>query len=182
MQFKNVSCDITINILYKNSVKLLVVSLMLSACTTQNTEAAKERMIGFHPNPEIQELQWHLGTQKAIDRVIALDKEWSSRNFEGMREFFIDSVQVTDPTGKTINNFEEFKAGLEAEDPTISWTFQYAYSVDIDPSQGGEHVQAGFKVTVPGEEDDVTEYYIHESYFIRDEKIVTLSQFKQAIQ
>ena len=99
-----------------------------------------------------------------------------------MREFFVDSVQVTDPTGKTINNFEEFKAGLEAEDPTISWTFQYAYSVDIDPSQGGEHVQAGFKVTVPGEEDDVTEYYIHESYFIRDEKIVTLSQFKQAIQ
>ena len=166
----------------KNLVKLLVVSLMLSACTTQNTEAAKERMIGFHPNPEIQELQWHLGTQKAIDRVIALDKEWSSRNFEGMREFFIDSVQVTDPTGKTITNFEEFKAGLEAEDPTISWTFQYAYSVDIDPSQGGEHVQAGFKVTVPGEEDEVTEYYIHESYFIRDEKIVTLSQFKQAIQ
>ena len=69
----------------KNILRLLVASLLLSACTTQNTEAAKERMIGFHPNPDITELQWHLGTQGAIDRVIALDKEWSSRNFEGMR-------------------------------------------------------------------------------------------------
>ena len=166
----------------KNILKLLVASLLLSACITQNTEAAKERMIGFHPNPDIPELQWHLGTQSAINRVVALDKEWSSRNFEGMREYFIDTVKITDPSGKTTNNFEEFKAGLEADDPSVSWDFQYAYSVDIDPSHGGEHVQAGFKITVPGEEDDVTEYYIHESYFIKDDKIVTLSQYKQAIK
>ena len=169
-------------ILMKNILRLLVASLLLSACTTQNTEAAKERMIGFHPNPDITELQWHLGTQGAIDRVIALDKEWSSRNFEGMREYFVDTVQVTDPSGKTTNNFEEFKAGLEADDPSVSWDFQYAYSVDIDPSQGGEHVQAGFKITVPGEEDDFTEYYIHESYFIKDGKVVSLSQYKQDIK
>jgi len=37
----------------KNILRLLVASLLLSACTTQNTEAAKERMIGFHPNPDI---------------------------------------------------------------------------------------------------------------------------------
>ena len=169
-------------ILMKNILRLLVASLLLSACTTQNTEAAKERMIGFHPNPDITELQWHLGTQGAIDRVIALDKEWSSRNFEGMREYFVDTVEVTDPSGKTTNNFEEFKAGLEADDPSVSWDFQYAYSVDIDPSQGGEHVQAGFKITVPGEEDDFTEYYIHESYFIKDGKVVSLSQYKQDIK
>ena len=166
----------------KNILRLLVASLLLSACTTQNTEAAKERMIGFHPNPDIPELQWHLGTQGAIDRVVALDKEWSSRNFEGMREYFVDTVEVTDPSGKTTNNFEEFKAGLEADDPSVSWDFQYAYSLDIDPSQGGEHVQAGFKITVPGEEDDFTEYYIHESYFVKDGKVVSLSQYKQDIK
>ncbi len=26
----------------------------------------------------------------------------------------------------------------------LSWSYDYAFSVDLDPSTGGEHVQAGF--------------------------------------
>ena len=166
----------------KNLLKLLVVSLIFTACTQQKTEPVKERMIGFHPNAAAQDLQWHLGTQKAIDRVVELDKIWLSRNFEGMREFFVDTVKVTNPDGKVTTSFEDFKSAMEAEDPSVSWEFIYAFSVDIDPSLGGEHVQAGFKVSVPGEDDAIDQFNIHESYFIQDGKIITLSQFKQDIQ
>jgi hypothetical protein len=164
----------------KNFLKIIAVVLIFVSCT-QNTETPKERMIGFHPNPDLSDLQWHLGTQEAIDQVIALDKVWSARDHEAMREFFVDTVKVTDPSGKTTSNFDEFKNMLEQENPSVNWEFMYAYSVDIDPSQGGEHVQAGFKVNEPDDEDNIKEYYIHESYYIIAGKIVTLSQFKQGI-
>ncbi len=45
---------------------------------------------------------------------------------------------------------------------------------------GGEHVQAGFTVSSPKEDGTVEKYLVHESYYIIDQKIVTLSQYKQA--
>ena len=164
----------------KNLIKLFAIALVLSSCTTTSTTEAKERMIGFHPNPEIQDLKWHLGTQEAIDHVIAVDKLWAAKDYESMRSHFVDTVKVTDWNGKLSSSFNEFKASMEADDSDVSWTFDYAYSVDIDPSRGGEHVQAGFSISSPKKDGSVEKYYIHESYYIINQKIVTLSQYKQA--
>ena len=163
----------------KNLIKLFVITLVLSSCSTTTGET-KERMIGFHPNKEIQDLKWHLGTQEAIDHVIAVDKLWAAKDYESMRSHFVDTLKVTDWNGKVSSSFDEFKASIEADDSDVSWTFDYAYSVDIDPSLGGEHVQAGFTVSSPKKDGTVEKYYIHESYYIINKKIVSLSQFKQA--
>ena len=69
----------------KNLVKLLVVSLMLSACTTQNTEAAKERMIGFHPNPEIQEFPGTCEIRKEITLCLEHRIPWGLTPSVGLR-------------------------------------------------------------------------------------------------
>ena len=164
----------------KNLIKVCVLALLLSSCATQTDSKAKERMIGFHPNPEIQDLKWHLGTQEAIDQVISLDKLWVAKDFEAMRGHFVDTLKVTNWDGVMFTNFDAFKASQEADSAEVSWTFDYAYSVDINPSMGGEHVQAGFTVSSPKEDGTVEKYLVHESYYIIDQKIVTLSQYKQA--
>ena len=164
----------------KNLIKVCVLALLLSSCATQTDSKAKERMIGFHPNPEIQDLKWYLGTQEAIDHVISLDKLWVAKDFEAMRGHFVDTLKVTNWDGVTFTNFDAFKASQEADSAEVSWTFDYAYSVDINPSMGGEHVQAGFTVSSPKEDGTVEKYLVHESYYIIDQKIVTLSQYKQA--
>ena len=164
----------------KNLIKVCVLALLLSSCATQTDSKAKERMIGFHPNPEIQDLKWHLGTQEAIDHVISLDKLWVAKDFEAMRGHFVDTLKVTNWDGVMFTNFDALKASQEADSAEVSWTFDYAYSVDINPSMGGEHVQAGFTVSSPKEDGTVEKYLVHESYYIIDQKIVTLSQYKQA--
>ena len=57
-------------------------------------------------------------------------------------------------------------------------SYNYAFSVDLDPSIGGEHVQAGFQVIYPAS-DDQEEYtdIQHESYYVVDGKIITLRQY-----
>ena len=164
----------------KNLIKVCVLALLLSSCATQTDSKAKERMIGFHPNPEIQDLKWHLGTQEAVDHVISLDKLWVAKDFEAMRGHFVDTLKVTNWDGVMFTNFDAFKASQEADSAEVSWTFDYAYSVDINPSMGGEHVQAGFSISSPKEDGTVEKYLVHESYYIIDQKIVTLSQYKQA--
>ena len=118
----------------KNLIKLFVITLVLSSCST--TTETKERMIGFHPNQKIQDLKWHLGTQEAIDHVIAVDKLWAAKDYESMRSHFVDTLKVTDWNGKVSSSFDEFKASIEADNSNVSWTFDYAYSVDINPTLG----------------------------------------------
>ena len=60
----------------------------------------------------------------------------------------------------------------------VSWSYNYAYSVDLDPEIGGEHVQAGFSITYPATEDSEERVdYQHESYYVVDGKIITLNQY-----
>jgi len=162
----------------KNLIKVYALALLLSSFTSQTNSEVKELMIGFHPNPELQELKWHLGTQEAIDHVISLDKLWVNKDYESMRGHLVDTLKVTDWDWVTFTNFDDFKASQESDSTEISWTFDYAYSVDIDPLLGGEHVQAGFTISSPKEDETVEEYLIHESYYIINKKIITLSQYK----
>jgi hypothetical protein len=84
--------------------------------------------------------------------------------------------------GRVAKSGQEFVELLKAESEGSidTRTFNHAYSVDLDPTQGGEHVQAGFTGT--SEKDGLTEKkQIHGSYYIVDGKIVMWTQYSTAI-
>ena len=58
------------------------------------------------------------------------------------------------------------------------WSYDYAFSVDLDPEVGGEYVQAGFTVTYfKTDETEERIDYQHESYYVVNGKIITINQF-----
>ena len=151
---------------------MFTITLLLSSCDTNTPE----RNIGFVTGDN-SELQWHLGTQEAIDVVTTVDSLWKNQDYEGMREFFADTVKVLRPNGTYTNSFDSFIESL-TDGSNVTWSYDYAFSVDLDPEVGGEHVQAGFSVTYPGTNDsDERIDYQHESYYIVDGKIITLNQY-----
>ena len=157
-----------------NSILITIITsaILLGACDTNNSE----RAIGFVTGDN-SDAQWHLGTQAAIDVVNTVDELWSNQDFEGMRPYFADSVVVIRPNGSKTNTFDSFVESFSSGD-NATWSYNYAFSVDLDPSIGGEHVQAGFQITYPAT-DDREEYtnLQHESYYVVDGKIITLNQY-----
>jgi hypothetical protein len=100
-----------------------------------------------------------------------------------MKSFFADTAMVYFPDGRIAKSPDEFVDFLKADDEGSedTWTFDYAFSVDLDPATGGEHVQAGFTGT--SVKDGVTEMNrYHEWYYVVEGKIVTFRQFKQDIK
>ena len=82
----------------KNSILLiLTITLLLSSCDTN----MPERTIGFVTGDNA-ELQWHLGTQEAIDVVTTVDELWTNQDYEAMRPYFADSVKFGDLTVFTL--------------------------------------------------------------------------------
>ena len=155
----------------KNSILLVFSLFLLLSCETN----MPERAIGFVTG-ENSELQWHLGTQDAIDVVTTVDELWNNQDYEGMRPYFADSVEVWRPNGFYTNTFDSFVESLGGGS-NVTWSYDYAFSVDLNPEVGGEHVQAGFTITYPATEDSEERVnYQHESYYIVDGKIITLRQ------
>ena len=146
--------------------------LIFSACEMQT----EERSIGFVTG-ENSDAKWHLGTQEAIDIVSLVDDLWANQDFEGMRPYFADSVKVWRPNGVYTDTFDDFVNSFSSSD-SATWSYNYAFSVDLDPTIGGEHVQAGFTITYPATEDteEITNLQ-HESYYVVDGKIITLRQY-----
>ena len=80
---------------------ILSIALLLGACD------APERTIGFVTGDNA-EMQWHLGTQDAIDIVSTVDGLWAAEDYEGMRPYFSDSLVFTRFNGSVTNTFDDF--------------------------------------------------------------------------
>ena len=167
--------------------KLIYVAAILLFVSCANDEAkeavaeaeppAKERSIGFITTFPDDKL--FLGTEAAIQVVKDLDKAWSSRDYAAMRPFLADTAKFSFADGRSATSADEFLKIIEADyDGSESWTFNIAYSVDIDPEIGGEHVQAGFTGSSV-EDSDTTKTYYHESYYIIKGKVITWNQYTQ---
>lgn len=145
--------------------------------STEMESAPAERAIGF--NTMLPELKFHLGTEEAIQVVKDLDAKWSAFDYEGMKPFFADTAEFYFPDGRIAKSPDEFITFLKEDDEdeeNVSWTFDYAFSVDLDPTRGGEHVQAGF-TGMSTEDGKVDTTYYHESYYVIDGKIVSWRQY-----
>ena len=147
-------------------------AIFLSGCESN----ISDKSIGFVAG-ENSDAKWHLGTQEAIDIVNIVDELWTNQDYESMRQYFADSVEVWRPNGNYTNTLDSFIESISSGD-NATWSYNYAFSVDLDPSIGGEHVQAGFQVTYPASEDkeEYTDIQ-HESYYVVDGKIITLRQY-----
>lgn len=109
------------------------------ACTESVPTAVKpmvERSIGFHSIDELQEFKWHLGTEGPIDLVKARDKAWFARDYDAMKNYFVDTLTITTYNGQVFKSFEDFQKNI-ALDTTGGWTFDRAFSVDLNPATGG---------------------------------------------
>lgn len=167
--------------------KLILIAAVafLASCTAPQekeviVEKPVDRAIGF--NTFLPEKQWHLGTEDAIQVVKDLDKVWAAHDYEAMRGFFADTCRFFLPDGKAFNSPDEFLENMKAENEgsESAWTFDYAYSVDLDPTMGGEHVQAGFTGTEVKDGVETKKRY-HESYYIIQGKIVMWNQYTQIV-
>jgi hypothetical protein len=157
--------------------KSIITILMSSAIFLVGCESnITERSIGFVTG-ENSDTKWHLGTQDAIDIVSTVDALWANQEYEAMRPYFADSVEVIRPNGLSTDTFDAFIESISSGE-TVTWSYNYAFSVDLDPSIGGEHVQAGFSVDYPAT-DDREEYTTlhHESYYLVNGKIINLRQY-----
>lgn len=187
--FMNYLITQTINInLLRTMKKLLMigaVALLASCAAPQEKEAPPpppvERAIGF--NTFLADKQWHLGTEEAIQLVKDLDKVWAEQDYDAMKTFFADTCKFYSPDGNVFNSPDEFIENMKAENEgaEFSWTFDYAYSVDLDPTMGGEHVQAGFTGTSMKDGVETKKRY-HESYYIVQGKIVMWNQYAQEVK
>ncbi|MFC2115870.1 hypothetical protein ACFLTU_05305 [Bacteroidota bacterium] len=167
----------------KNLV-FIVSILLLVSCSSKETETSTtpvERSIGFAT--ALPDNKFHLGTEEAIQVVKDLDKVWAQRDYEGMKTFFVDTAKFFFPDGRIAKSPDEFIENLKADDEGTedSWTFDYAFSVDLDPTMGGEHVQAGFTGTSVKDGVETKKRY-HESYYIIDGKIVWCNQYTMVIR
>lgn len=163
----------------KNVLMFAAIALLVSCNSPETESTVEDRSIGF--NTELPELKWHLGTEDAVQIVKDLDKIWAASNYEAMKPFFSDTAVCYFEDGRIAKSGDEFVEILTADEDDSSWTFDYAFSVDLDPTRGGEHVQAGFTGTEI-KEGVTTKKRYHESYYIVDGKIVMWSQYSMAIK
>ena len=79
------------------NLHILFMMLLFFACTQPAPKGVEsvERSIGFHSNDELKEFKWHLGTNKPIDLVKALDKAWTARDFASMQNYFVYTLRIT---------------------------------------------------------------------------------------
>ena len=141
----------------------------------------KERSIGF--NTMLPELKFHLGTEEAINVVKEADAAWAANDWGKLRTYFADTAKCYFPDGSVAESADEFISVMKEAfaGGGISWTFDYCYSVDLDPTRGGEHVQAGItgKYKKDGKE---TKTSYHEWYYVVEGKIVMWRQYKMDIK
>ncbi len=93
----------------KNSIliTLFTLSVFLNGCESNMSD----RAIGFVTG-ENSDAKWHLGTQEAIDVVNIVDELWANQDYESMRQYFADSVEVWRPNGDYTNTFDSFIESL----------------------------------------------------------------------
>ena len=162
--------------------KLLLFSFILVVVESCQ-EPVKERHIGFHPNQDedVKSTGWYLGTQEAVDVVVALDKVWKERKYDEAVKFFADSVRITPPNGKRVFSASEFMNGFKENENSkrTTWDITSINSIDISPNIGGEHVGAWFNMKYTDSVGKITEWQGYESYYVVDGKVVWLDQFRQ---
>ena len=133
-----------------------------------------------------KEYKFHLGTEEAVDVVRKYDELFNNKDWEGAKEIFADTASITYFNGQKVTPADMIEMSRTRDSAYVAnnidykWNLQGAFSVDLDPSRGGEHVTANYYVTYDDGENKSSFNSILRFYIIGN-KIVWVNQFNQSI-
>ena len=179
--------------------KLIIAIIILSAISYSCNNSAVQRMsekinpeeperaVGMSDWAGVEDMKWHIGTQDAVDVAKNMDSAWKAKDYETMRTFISDTATITATNGFTFDSPDEFIESRKRRDSVITsngatfdWKFTNLFSVDLDPTTGGEHVHADYygMYTKDGKEDN---FRVMNRYYVIDGKIVVWNSYSQEI-
>ena len=165
----------------KNLFYLLAITTLFFSCENQ------DKSVGFtNWTDDGTQYKYHLGTEASVNIVKSFDKVVVEKNYEELRTIFSDTAVITYQNGydSSLQDFIDMNLGrdsmLLATNATLKWDLQRAFSVDLDPKSGGEHVCASYLAKYQGEEETNT-FNANLWFYIIDGKIITVNQYKQDI-
>ena len=179
--------------------KLIIAIIILSAISYSCNNSAVQRMsekinpeeperaVGMSDWAGVEDMKWHIGTQDAVDVAKNMDSAWKAKDYETMRTFISDTATITATNGFTFDSPDEFIESRKRQDSVITsngatfdWKFTNLFSVDLDPTTGGEHVHVDYygMYTKDGKEDN---FRVMNRYYVIDGKIVVWNSYSQEI-
>ena len=147
-----------------------------------------ERSVGFtNWTDDGTEFKFHLGTENSINVVKKFDAILQKKDYQELYRYFADTAVLTYQNGAQ-NNLKQFidlnlerDSILSANGETLKWEPQNAFSVDLNPEIGGEHVNMLYLATYETAESK-SQFYADLWFYVVDGKIVTIRQFNQSIK
>ena len=158
----------------KHLIAPTILILMLGGCeTAQKSNGFARTMEGY---------SWNISGQSSIDLVMELDKVWAARDYDKMRTFFSDTASFSFAEGEQFNSIDGFIGHVKKQaEAGNTWTTEYAFAVDVAPGEGGDWVNAAFRVGLPESDPKKKEEIFYEWYYVKNGKIHNWSQSKQVI-
>jgi len=165
----------------KNLIYILGITTLFFSCENQ------ERSVGFtNWSDDGTQYKFHLGTEASVDIVKSFDKMIVGKNYDELRSIFSDTAVLTFQNGydSSLQDFINMNLGrdstLLATNATLKWDLQRAFSVDLDPKSGGEHVSASYLAKYQDKEQ-TNSFNADLWFYIIDGKIITVNQYNQDI-
>ena len=166
----------------KNKILIILLLVMLIGCNHS------DRSVGFtNWSDDGTQLKFHLGTENSISVVKKFDKLIQEKNYDQMKELFSDTAKFTYHDGVE-NNLKQFidlnikrDSSLIANNETLTWEPQNAFSVDLDPKTGGEHVNMMYLATYENLESK-SKFYANLWFYVINGKIVRVNQYNQTVK
>ena len=155
--------------------------ILIMSCTPT------ERSIGMTTwSDNDTEFKFHLGTENAVNVVKKYDEYFNNSDWDKAIEIFADTAKITYFNGQKVSPKELIEmsrlrdSSFKANNVDYKWNLQNLYSVDIDPTRGGEHVTADYNVTYDDRNEKMQFNSILRFYVIED-KIIWVNQFNQSV-
>ena len=158
----------------KHLIAPTILILILGGCeTAQKSNGFVRTMEGY---------SYHISGQSSVDLVMELDKAWAAQDYEKMRTFFADTASFSFAEGEKFNSLDGFISHVKKQmEAGNTWTAEYAFAVDVAPGEGGDWVNAAFRVELPESDPKKKEEVFYEWYYVKNGKIHTWSQSKQVV-
>ncbi len=166
----------------KNKILISLLLVILIGCNHS------DRSVGFtNWSDDGTQLKFHLGTENSISVVKKFDKLIQEKNYDQMKELFSDTAKFKYHDGVE-NNLKQFidlnikrDSSLIANNETLTWEPQNAFSVDLDPKTGGEHVNMMYLATYENLESK-SKFYANLWFYVINGKIVRVNQYNQTVK
>ena len=162
-------------------LSLLYVLFLFTSCDINNNSVGLSTW-----SDDGKVYKWHLGTESAVDVAANLDKAMKDKDYTLLRNFLSDTVRITSSDG-TVYNADSFikrrieiDSILESRSASLNWQYSNIFSVDLDPSRGGEHVHVNYSGKYE-DENGIDTWNSINRYYVIEGKVVWWDTFTQDI-